>query len=86
VVGVIAISMLVAPSYVLFALLLMFVSATTVRTLRWETPANVEMRIADLDWRLLQWTRTMVATHIVRVFAGVLFRGSPVWTAYLRLD
>jgi acetyltransferase-like isoleucine patch superfamily enzyme len=27
----------------------------------------------------------MVATHIVRVFAGTLFRGSPIWTAYLRL-
>jgi acetyltransferase-like isoleucine patch superfamily enzyme len=27
----------------------------------------------------------MVATHIVRVFAGALFRGSPVWTAYVRL-
>ena len=22
----------------------------------------------------------MAATHIVRVFAGVLFRGSPIWT------
>jgi acetyltransferase-like isoleucine patch superfamily enzyme len=27
----------------------------------------------------------MVATHVVRFFAGALFRGSPVWTAYLRL-
>jgi serine acetyltransferase len=85
VVRVIAITMLVAPSYVLFALLLMFVSATTMRTLRWETPANVEMRIADFDWPLLHWARSMVATHIVRVVAGTLFRGSPVWTAYLRL-
>jgi carbonic anhydrase/acetyltransferase-like protein (isoleucine patch superfamily) len=85
VVRVIAISMLVAPSYVLFALLLMFVSATTVRILRWGTPADVEMRIADLGWPLLSWARSMIATHIVRVFAGTLFRGSPVWTAYLRL-
>jgi len=28
----------------------------------------------------------MVATHIVRMLAGTLFRGSPVWTAYLRLN
>jgi acetyltransferase-like isoleucine patch superfamily enzyme len=85
VLAAIAFSMAVVPSYVLFALLLMFVSAAAVRTLRWETPANAEMRIADLDWPLLQWARSMVATHIVRVFAGALFRGSPVWTAYLRL-
>jgi serine acetyltransferase len=28
----------------------------------------------------------MVAGHIVRLFAGALFRGSPLWTIYLRLD
>jgi hypothetical protein len=76
-------STVAVPSYVLFALLMMFVSAVTVRTLRWETPANVDMRIADLDWPLLRWARSMVATHIVRVFAGALFRGSPA--APLRL-
>jgi acetyltransferase-like isoleucine patch superfamily enzyme len=43
------------------------------------------MRIADVEWPLLLWVRSMVATHLVRVFAGALFRGSPVWTAYLRL-
>jgi serine acetyltransferase len=85
VIRAIALSIVVVPSYVLFALLLMFVSAAMVRTLRWETPANVEMRIADLDWPLLQWARSMVATHVVRFLAGGLFRGSPVWTAYLRL-
>jgi acetyltransferase-like isoleucine patch superfamily enzyme len=79
------VAMALVPSYVLFALLLMFVSAAAVRTMRWKTPANMEMRIANLEWPLLQWARSMVATHIVRVFAGVLFRGSPVWTAYLRL-
>jgi non-ribosomal peptide synthetase-like protein len=34
---------------------------------------------------VLLWARSMVATHMVRVFAGTLFRGSPVWTTYLRL-
>jgi serine acetyltransferase len=75
----------VLPSYALFTVLLMFVSAVTVRTLNWRTPANVEMRIADVEWPLLQWVRSMVATHIVRLLAGALFRGSPLWTAYLRL-
>jgi serine acetyltransferase len=85
VIRAIAFSIVVVPSYVLFALLLMFVSAATVRSLQWETPANVEMRIADLDWPLLHWTRSMVATHVVRFFTGGLFRGSPIWTTYLRL-
>lgn len=80
-----AVSMFAVPSYVLFALLLMFVSAIAVRALKWHTPANSQMRIADLEWPLLHWARSMVATHIVRIFAGLLFRGSPVWTAYLRL-
>jgi acetyltransferase-like isoleucine patch superfamily enzyme len=78
-------SLVAVPSYVLFALSLMLVSAVTVRTLNWRTAPHLEMRIADMDWPLLEWVRSMVATHIVRVFAGVLFRGSPVWTAYLRL-
>jgi acetyltransferase-like isoleucine patch superfamily enzyme len=81
----VAISIVAVPSYVLFALLLMFVSAVTVRILNWRTPSNAEMRIEDVEWPLLQWVRSMAATHVVRVFAGVLFRGSPVWTAYLRL-
>ena len=80
-----AVSMLAVPSYVLFALLLMFVSASAVRALKWHTPENAQMRIADLEWPLLHWARSMVATHIVRVFAGTLFRGSPLWTVYLRL-
>lgn len=80
-----ALSMFAAPSYVLFALLLMLLSAISARALKWHTPANAQMRIADVDWPLLHWARSMVAIHIVRIFAGMLFRGSPIWTAYLRL-
>jgi serine acetyltransferase len=79
------VSVVAVPSYVLFALLLMFVSAMTLRASTCRTPANVEMRIADMEWPLLHWARSMVAIHLVRLFAGALFRGSPVWTAYLRL-
>lgn len=82
---VLLVSLVAVPSYVLFAVLLMFVSAVTVRLLNWRTPSDVEMRIADVEWPLLQWVRSMVATHIVRFFAGALFRGSPIWTGYMRL-
>ena len=71
---------------VLFGLLLMPVSALAVRTLGWRTPRQeLEVRIADVDWPLLRWVRGMVMAHIVRLVAGAVFRGSPVWTAYLRL-
>lgn len=80
-----AISAIAIPSYVLFALLLMFVSAVTARALKWHTPPNRQMRIADCEWPLLHWARSMVLSHVVRFFAGALFRGSPIWTAYLRL-
>jgi non-ribosomal peptide synthetase-like protein len=78
-------SVALVPSYVLFALILMFVSALTTRTLGWRTPPDLETRIADVEWPLLHWVRSMVATHVVRFFAGGLFRGSPVWAMYIRL-
>ena len=34
----------------------------------------------------MRWARYMVASHMVRVLAGGMFRGSPIWTAYLRLN
>ena len=64
----------------------MGLSPLATKLMGWRTPARSEMRIADLDWPLLDWVRYMVAIHIVRFFAGTLFRGSPLWTAYLRLN
>ncbi len=85
-VRVVAASFAVIPSYVLFALVLMFASATATRVTGWRTRPDAAMRLADLDWPVLDWVRYMVATHIVRLFAGTLFRGTPVWSAYLRLN
>ena len=82
----VAFSLAVAPSYVLFALLLMGLSGLSTRVTGWRTPLDAEMRIADLEWPLLNWVRYMVAIHTVRFFAGNMFRGSPIWTAYLRLN
>lgn len=80
-----AVSLAAVPSYAAFAVLLMFASALAGRALRWHTPPDAELRIADVDWALLQWARCMAATHVVRLLAGGLFRGTPIWTAYLRL-
>jgi len=76
----------IAPSYVTFALLLMLCSPVATYLTRARTPANVAMRIADFDPMLMRWARYMAATHIVRVLAGTLFRGTPVWTLYLQLN
>lgn len=75
-----------APAYVAFALALMVVSPLATWVTRARTPSGVELRIADMSWDLMRWVRYVAAIHVVRVFAGPLFRGSPLWTAYLRLN
>jgi hypothetical protein len=80
-----AISVAVVPSYVLFALVLLVLSPLAVRAVGWNTPADAEMRIVDLDWRLLGWVRYGASIHLTRVLAGTLFRGTPIWTLHLRL-
>src|SRR5579864_2477971 len=73
------------PSYISFALALLFVSPLAIRLVGWRTPAHAEMRIADLDWQLLNFVRYAAANHFARVLAGTFFRGSPLWTTHLRL-
>ena len=82
---IISIGACVVPSYVLFALALMPVSAVTMRLAHWRTPPDATMRIADMQWPLLDWARAMVGAQLVRVFCGTLFRGTPIWSWYLRL-
>jgi acetyltransferase-like isoleucine patch superfamily enzyme len=85
-VQVLAVSLLAVPSYAVFALGVMVSSSLATRVTGARTPAGMDVRIADMDWRLMRWVRYMVATHVVRFIAGGLFRGSPIWTAYLRLN
>ncbi len=80
------ISAALAPSYVLFALCLMVVSPIATRLLGWRTPIDVEMRISDMEWQLLRWVRFGASLHLVRWIAGSLVRGTPLWTAHLRLS
>ncbi len=85
-VRIVVLAMSFVPAYLLFSLTLMVLSALTMRLFRWRTPAGVQLRIADLEWPLLRWVRYMVSTHIVRVFAGTLFRATPLWGFYHRLN
>jgi acetyltransferase-like isoleucine patch superfamily enzyme len=79
-------SVLLVPSYIAFALFLMVASAVANRLTGARTPADVTMRIADVSWPLMRWARYMAASHLVRLVAGGVFRGSPIWTVYLRLN
>ena len=81
-----AAALAMAPSYVLFALCLMPVSALAIRASGWKTPPDASLPIATLDWPLLSWARALAAAHIVRIVSGTLFRATPIWTAYLRLN
>jgi carbonic anhydrase/acetyltransferase-like protein (isoleucine patch superfamily) len=82
---IIGFAIAILPSYALFAMMLMIVSPLVTRLTGWRTPRDTEMRIADLDWPLLDWIRYMASNHLVRVMVGTVFRGSPLWTFYLRL-
>jgi acetyltransferase-like isoleucine patch superfamily enzyme len=79
-------SVAIVPSYVLFALCVLIASPLAMRLLQWQTPQNVEMRIADMDWPLLRWVRYVASIHLARVIVGTLARGTPLWTAHLRLN
>lgn len=76
----------VVPSYIAFALCLMVASAAANRLTGARTPPDEAMTISDMSWPLMRWARYMVASHLVRVLAGSVFCGSPIWTAYLRLN
>lgn len=78
-------SVAIVPSYFLFAIMLLLISPLLIRLAGWRTPRDAEMRIAEMDWRLLHWVRYAASNHLVRALAGTLFRGSPLWTFHLRL-
>jgi acetyltransferase-like isoleucine patch superfamily enzyme len=83
--GAVTMAFAAGPAYLMFALSLMVVSAAMMRITGARTPTAAEMPIAEMPWPLLNWVRAMASTHVVRVFAGVVFRGSPIWTMYLRM-
>jgi acetyltransferase-like isoleucine patch superfamily enzyme len=81
---VVAVSLLAAPSYVAFAVLLMIVSPLAARLTGSRTPEDAELPLADMSWPLMRWARYAAGNHLVRLVAGSLFRGSPLWSFYLR--
>jgi acetyltransferase-like isoleucine patch superfamily enzyme len=74
------------PFYLSFIMILMVLSAASCRLIGWRTPPNIETRLEDLSWPLLDWVRYSISIRIVEVFAGSLFRSTPLWTFYMRLN
>ena len=83
---IVLLSMSLLPAYLLFVLTLMVLSAGSAWLLRWRTPADVELRIADLGWPVLRWARYAMSTHVVRVLAGTWLRATPLWSFYHHLN
>lgn len=85
-IAIVVLSMAFIPTYLIFAFVLMVLSAVTTGVLGWRTPRDTEMRLADIDWRLCNWARYMASIHVVRLFAGAVFRATPLWALYLKLN
>lgn len=85
-VRVIVMSMAFIPAYLIFALSLVTLSGLATRWTGWRTPADAELVIKELSWPLLDWVRYTVSLQLVRIFAGSLFRSTPVWSFYMRLN
>lgn len=85
-IAIVVLSMAFIPTYLIFAFVLMVLSAVTTGVLGWRTPRDTEMRLADVDWRLCNWARYMASIHVVRLFAGAVFRATPLWALYLKLN
>lgn len=79
-------AMSAVPAYLLFAIVLMVLSALTMRLLGWRPTAPARMPIAELDWALCDWARYQISTHVVSYLAGGLLRSTPVWSMYMRLN
>jgi acetyltransferase-like isoleucine patch superfamily enzyme len=79
-------SVSLVPAYLVFAVSLVVLSAASTRVFGWRTGDTTGWRLADLEWGLLNWSRYMVSTHVVRVLVGTFFRSSALWTWYLRLN
>ena len=86
VVKTVVLAMALVPSYAIFVVLLMALSAGAMKLAGWRPVAPAEMRIADLGWPLCNWARYQISAHVVAFFAGGLLRATPVWAWYMRLN
>jgi acetyltransferase-like isoleucine patch superfamily enzyme len=78
------VAMSLVPAYLVFAFSLVALSAFSTKVCGWRTAPDGIWKLRDLEWPLLDWSRYMISTHVVRVLVGTFFRASPLWTLYMR--
>jgi acetyltransferase-like isoleucine patch superfamily enzyme len=78
------VAMSLVPAYLVFAFALVALSALSTKVCGWRTAPNGMWKLRDLEWPLLDWSRYMISTHVVRVLVGTFFRASFLWSLYLR--
>ena len=78
------VAMSLVPAYLVFAFSLVALSAFSTKVCGWRTAPDGMWKLRDLEWPLLDWSRYMISTHVVRVLVGTFFRASPLWTLYMR--
>ena len=78
------VAMSLVPAYLVFAFALIGLSALSTKVFGWRTKPNGAWKLRDLEWPLLDWTRYMISTHVVRVLVGTFFRASFMWSLYMR--
>ena len=78
------VAMSLVPAYLVFAFSLIGLSALSTKVFGWRTKPNGAWKVRDLEWPLLDWSRYMISTHVVRVLVGTFFRASFMWSLYMR--
>ncbi len=73
------------PSYFIFCLGLMYLSAGVNRLLRWRTEPG-EYSVQTLNSKLIRWGSYNASIQLVRIFAGEFMRTGPFWTWYLKAN
>ena len=81
---VLFLAMLAVPSYLVFALSVLALSAASTRILGWRTQPNLSARLSDYEWPVLNWGRYLMSIHVARMFAGAVCLSTPVWGLYMR--
>lgn len=77
-------SVLAVPSYLLFAFGVLVYSAWVTRLLGWRTLPGLSEPLDRFGWPLLNWGRYLISIHVARMFAGAVFRSTPIWLQYMR--
>ena len=83
--NVLVVAMSILPSYFIFCLGLMAITAAATKVFGWRAPDG-DVPIKGYPKPFIKWVKYNVATHVVRIFAGEVLRASPVWRWFLRAN